>query len=74
MSKPESENVQVVIQSQTGVQQPMVHAVTTLTYTKQDVLDIIDHIVDAGIRLATAVRIKHQYNLERPYLHGNKLA
>ena len=55
MFKPESENAQVVTQSQTGVQQPMVHAVTTLTYTKQDVLDIIDHIVDAGIRLATAI-------------------
>jgi hypothetical protein len=55
VSKPENENSQVVTQSHTEVPQPMVHAVTTVTYTKQDVLDIIDHIVDAGIRLATAI-------------------
>ena len=46
MSKPENENVQAARQSQTEVPPPMMHAVTTLVYTKQDVLDIVDHIVD----------------------------
>jgi len=40
----------------TEVQPPMVHTVTTVQYTKQDVCDIIDHLVDAGIKLVTAVQ------------------
>jgi thiamine monophosphate synthase len=38
------------------VQPPMVHTVTTVQYTKSDICDIIDHLVDGGIKLVTAVQ------------------
>jgi len=52
MSKPENESIQPVTENSV----PMVHAITTVTYTKQDVLDIIDHMVDGVIKIATAVQ------------------
>jgi len=40
----------------TELQAPMVHTVTTVQYTKSDICDIIDHLVDGGIKLVTAVQ------------------
>ena len=39
-----------------------------------EIIRCLDVAKQMGLDIGRAVRIKHQYNLERPYLHGNKLA
>lgn len=49
-----------------------------LTCAEEELADIIiralDNAAQWGIDIERAVRIKHEYNVTRPYLHGGKLA